>query len=75
MRVLVEIRLDATALREKMDELRKRLDMIVSTVDASTPQVNKNRRIKSLVSITQRLIDEMGTAEIGVAKCREVENG
>jgi hypothetical protein len=70
MRVVVEISLDG----EKVVDLRERLNAIVSTVDAGTPQENKNRRIKNLVSIAQRLIDEM--VDNGIAtKFKEFANG
>jgi hypothetical protein len=76
MRVVVEtieIRLNG----EKVEEIRKRLNAIASTVDAGMAQINKNRRIKNLVYIVQRIIDEMvttNTVEV-VGNFKEVPNG
>ena len=76
MRVVVEtveIRLNS----EKVEEIKKRLNAIASTVDTDMAQVNKNRRIKSLVSIVQGIIDEMvttNTVEV-VGNFKEAVNG
>jgi hypothetical protein len=73
MRLIIEISLNS----EKVEEIRKRLNAIASTVDAGMAQVNKNRRIKSLVSIVQGIIDEMvttNTVEV-VGNFKEAVNG
>jgi hypothetical protein len=54
----------------KLNELKERLKAIASAVDADMPQINKNRRIKSLVGIAERL-----TAEMIVVGYEEVQNG
>jgi hypothetical protein len=54
----------------KLNELKKKMGAIAFTVDANMPQTNKNRRIKSLVGIAERLITEMI-----VVKYEEVQNG
>ena len=43
----------------KFDELKKKLEAIKSTVESSAPQVNKNRRINSLVEMALDLIKEV----------------
>lgn len=66
MKVVAEIGLDIV----KVEEIKEKLKAIAATVDAGTPQINKNRRIKSLVGMAERLIAEMIT--VGY---KEVENG
>jgi hypothetical protein len=55
---------------EKLDAVKQKLRMIVGTVNAGTPQVNKDRRIKSIAEMAERDIAEI----INVTR-EEVSNG
>jgi hypothetical protein len=68
MKVAVEV--EASVDGVKLDAVKQKLRMIAITVDAGTPQVNKNRRIKNIVQMAERDI-----AEIISVTCREVSNG
>jgi hypothetical protein len=66
MKVVAKIIIDIG----KLDELKKKLEAAVSTVDGSAPQINKNRRIKSLMSMVENLITDLITVDY-----KEVSNG
>jgi hypothetical protein len=61
---------DAKIDKARLDAVKQKLRMIVSTVNDGTPQVNKNRRIKNIVEMAERDI-----AEIINVTCKEVSNG
>jgi hypothetical protein len=67
MTAIARISLDTV----KLDALKQKLAAIATTVDDSAPQINKNRRIKSLLELAERDIAEM----VAVKYEEEVPNG
>jgi hypothetical protein len=66
MKVVAKISIDIV----KLDALKQKLAAIASTVDGPAPQINKNRRIKSIVNMAEKAVEGMITVEY-----KEVSNG
>jgi hypothetical protein len=66
MKVIARISLDII----KYTTLQKKLKAIASTVDGSAPQINKDRRIKAILGMAEKLIEKMIVVEY-----EEVSNG
>jgi ppGpp synthetase/RelA/SpoT-type nucleotidyltranferase len=66
MKVVARISVDVI----KLTTLREKLKAIASTIDGSAPQESKDRRIKSILSMAEKLVEEMIVVEY-----EEVSNG
>jgi hypothetical protein len=66
MKIVTRIGLDPI----KLEGLKQKLAAIASTIDATAPQINKDRRIKSLLKMAEKEI-----AEMIVICTEEVPNG
>jgi hypothetical protein len=66
MQVVAEIYIDII----KLDSLKQKLSAIASTIDGFAPQKNKNRRIKNLLKMAEKAVEEMV-----VVKHKEVSDG
>jgi hypothetical protein len=66
MQVMAGIYIDVI----KLDNLTQKLAAIASTIDSSAPQKNKDRRIKNLLKMAEKAVEEMI-----VVKHKEVSDG